>query len=613
VIGRRLSRLSEAANMALGHAAVLGREFEFDVLAAMADVDDDTLLSAVEDALAAGLIAEVPGAAVSTYAFTQTLAREALLTEISRARLERMHLRAARAIEAVYPGRTDARAGVLAHHYRHASRPGVPEKAIEYSVKAGEAAARALAWEEVAGHWQAALHLMEEEGDDPERRARLLERLAELMYVAGFDLALGIAYSEKALVLYEELGQEGAAARMHSRLGHYLTTFPEVMDIPRALRHFRAAEASMAPGPASPALGYVYVGLGAAGWWGMHSEDGLAAHRRAAEIGQALGEEALRASGAGGEGWHRAARGAFAAGEEQVEQTWEIGDQLNHRFLAFYGAWGRGVLALLALDPADAAAWFERELARPRLAQAPMQRRLLEGELATARLLAGRLDEARRLPEPNGLSVFLPAVAFFEGDWEGAVATLGSASERAERAGNRWHQWALGRAAAQACRVQGHHQRAEELLGEALAIALESGYGMVEAWLRTDLAVTCVELDRSAEAHRHLARGRELLAAGENWRGLAGRLALAEAVNDAAEGRREAADGAFHRAVETFSGHHLPWDRAEALLLWGRALAAAGSREPAERRFEAADAAYRDCGAARRWLARAEAFRAPRG
>jgi len=40
------------------------------------------------------------------------------------------------------------------------------------------------------------------------------------------------------------LKQQEAAARMHSRLGHYLATFPQTMDIPRALRHFVAAEAA---------------------------------------------------------------------------------------------------------------------------------------------------------------------------------------------------------------------------------------------------------------------------------------------------------------------------------------------------------------------------------
>src|SRR5205807_10256590 len=109
--------------------------FDFSGPEAMGGLADDTQPPAVEQALAASLIAGAPGAVGSTYFFIRILVREALLTELSRARRERMHLRAARAIEAVYPGRTDAKAGALALHYRLASRPGVPEKAIEYSVK----------------------------------------------------------------------------------------------------------------------------------------------------------------------------------------------------------------------------------------------------------------------------------------------------------------------------------------------------------------------------------------------------------------------------------------------------------------------------------------------
>jgi class 3 adenylate cyclase/tetratricopeptide (TPR) repeat protein len=604
VIGRRLSRLSGAANAALSHAAVLGREFEFDVLSAMAGLDDDTLLTALDEALGAHLVAEVAGTAVPTYGFTHALVREALVQELSRARVGRMHLRAARAIETIHAGHTDARAGTLALHYRQALWPGEPDKAIEYSIKAGQAAARALAWEEVASHWQAALELMNEQEHDPRQRALLLESLAMLMYVAGFDLAQGIAYSEKALALYEELEEVERAGRMHSRLGHYLTTFPEMMDVPRALRHFQAAQAIMERGEESQALGYVFVGLGAAGWWGMRSGEGLAAASRAREIGESQGHEALQASGAGGQGWHLAARGSLAEGREQVERAWATGDRLNHRFLGFYAAWGRGVLSLLTLDPEEAVTWFERELGRPRLAQAPMQRRLLGGELASARLLSGQLAEARGLPVANGLTVFVPPLSFFAGEWETAEEELRSARKQADEAGNRWHQWSHDRALAQVCRLRGDPDQAEWLLQQALTLALEAPYGVVEAWLRTDLALVRLEQGNPDDARGHLERGRDLLDPPEDWRGLSGRLALGEATLAAAEGRLEESEARFREAVDVFRRYHLPWEEAEAHLLAGSALRRAGQLEEAAERFAAAAETYRRVDAARPWLER---------
>jgi hypothetical protein len=51
VLSRRLSRLSEPCRSVLAAAAVLGREFPFDVLLAMVDADEEQLILALEEAL----------------------------------------------------------------------------------------------------------------------------------------------------------------------------------------------------------------------------------------------------------------------------------------------------------------------------------------------------------------------------------------------------------------------------------------------------------------------------------------------------------------------------------------------------------------------------------
>ena len=78
VLGRRFARLSETMNRVLAQAAVLGREFEFGVLGRMADLDDDGLLTAIEEALAAHLLVEVRGRSAPAYAFTHALVRQTL-------------------------------------------------------------------------------------------------------------------------------------------------------------------------------------------------------------------------------------------------------------------------------------------------------------------------------------------------------------------------------------------------------------------------------------------------------------------------------------------------------------------------------------------------------
>jgi hypothetical protein len=91
----------------------------------------------------------------------------------------------------------------------------------------------------------------------------------------------------------------------------------------------------------------------------------------------------------------------------------------------------------------------------------------------------------------------------------------------------------------------------------------------------------------------------------EDWRGLAGRHALAEAVILAAEGSLSAAAGRFQHALDIFRGHGLPWEEAEASLLWGRALRRAGDWRRADELVDAALGIYRRCGAGSPWSDRA--------
>jgi eukaryotic-like serine/threonine-protein kinase len=97
-IGRRVARLSETCNRIFGLAAVVGREFDFSVLQALADVPEDRLLDAIDEGLEAHLIHEVP-AAPGRYTFTHALIRETLYGELTGARRIRLHRRVAEVLE----------------------------------------------------------------------------------------------------------------------------------------------------------------------------------------------------------------------------------------------------------------------------------------------------------------------------------------------------------------------------------------------------------------------------------------------------------------------------------------------------------------------------------
>jgi tetratricopeptide (TPR) repeat protein len=113
-----------------------------------------------------------------------------------------------------------------------------------------------------------------------------------------------------------------------------------------------------------------------------------------------------------------------------------------------------------------------------------------------------------------------------------------------------------------------------------------------------------VDSARAIEAQPHLARLREIINAGENWCGLAGHVARAEASVAVAEGRFQEAEVHFEAALEISRRFQVPWDEAEAFNRWGRALDAAGEHQRALEMFDAAIEIYERHHAGRCWIDR---------
>src|SRR5262249_2050776 len=131
-----------------------------------------------------------------------------------------------------------------------------------------------------------------------------------------------------------------------------------------------------------------------------------------------------------------------------------------------------------------------------------------------------------------------------------------------------------------------------------------------EALVLTDLALLHASQGRISEAGRAVAQSRASMRAGEDWRGLAGRLPLADAVLVAAKVQADPAQGPFNRAMPVFRKDSLPRDEAHALESWGTALISAGGPKLGDRRLDAAAALYRRHGAGRQWLQRVARLRA---
>ena len=125
VVQRRVARLGADAVQLLAAAAVIGRDFDIDVLARAADVDEDDLLDVLERATAAAIVIEDPTSA-TRYRFVHTLViAHTLVTGLSAARRRRTHERVAVALEAAGGSPEE-----LARHWLLAVKPADADKAV---------------------------------------------------------------------------------------------------------------------------------------------------------------------------------------------------------------------------------------------------------------------------------------------------------------------------------------------------------------------------------------------------------------------------------------------------------------------------------------------------
>ncbi len=168
VVGVRVGRLGDVATKALAVAAVIGREFDLDLTAAVSGVEEGALIELLEEAHAATLVREVPEAP-GRYTFSHALVQHTIYQDLGGARRARLHLQVADALELRMGSSPGDRAGELARHYLLASRPAETDKALAYARLAGEAALDALAPDEALRWFVQALELGGEATEPAER------------------------------------------------------------------------------------------------------------------------------------------------------------------------------------------------------------------------------------------------------------------------------------------------------------------------------------------------------------------------------------------------------------------------------------------------------------
>ncbi|HEX3605442.1 MAG TPA: BREX system ATP-binding domain-containing protein, partial [Candidatus Dormibacteraeota bacterium] len=178
VTSRRLRRLATPTRRMLGAAAVLGRRFGYEPLAAVCDLDEDALLDAVDDAEHAGVI-RADESSPSAFRFSHELLRQTLLSSLSSDRRRLLHARAAAALEQLCAGDLDGHAGEIARHLVRAGPGADPKRIARHLTTAGDRAREVTGDEEAVRHYRDALAILPD--GELRQRAPLLVRLGEAL------------------------------------------------------------------------------------------------------------------------------------------------------------------------------------------------------------------------------------------------------------------------------------------------------------------------------------------------------------------------------------------------------------------------------------------------
>jgi hypothetical protein len=162
----RLDRLGPAAKDVAQTGAAIGREFSYELLAAVDQRTETELQTALAQLAEAGLVFCRGLPPRAAYLFKHALVQDAAYSTLLRDRRQLLHARVASVLEKSLPDAVETQPELLAHHFTEA---GLVEPAIRYWRMAGARARKRSADVEAARHLSRALALV---GSLPETRER---------------------------------------------------------------------------------------------------------------------------------------------------------------------------------------------------------------------------------------------------------------------------------------------------------------------------------------------------------------------------------------------------------------------------------------------------------
>jgi class 3 adenylate cyclase/predicted ATPase len=186
----RLDRLTPVKEVAQV-AACIGREFRYDLLAAVVGLREEELYNVLGRLAAAKLIFCCGDPSEANYTFKHALVRDAAYESLLRSRRRQLHARIAEVIERHFPEKAELEPELLAHHCAEA---GLAEKAADYRLEAGRRALARSAMAEAIAHLSCGLAELERLPRDAGRQRR--EAVLQVSLASALAVAKGWTATE---------------------------------------------------------------------------------------------------------------------------------------------------------------------------------------------------------------------------------------------------------------------------------------------------------------------------------------------------------------------------------------------------------------------------------
>ena len=392
----RLDRLATAKVVAqLG--ATIGRTFAYDVVQAVAPLDDTTLQRALMQLVEVEIVTQRGLPPQATYTFKHALIQDAAYQSLLRSTRQQYHQRIAQVLTERFPETAETQPEVLAQHYTAA---GLYAHALPYWQRAGQRALERSAHREAVGYFEQAFSALSHLPEDRETREQAIDiRLAlrTALFPSG-DLGRILAYLREAETLAEALDDPrrlGQVCRLLAAHFYYGGAYDQaIAACQRALALATANGEVVLQALANYYLGLAYQAQGdyrRAIDCFRQTVASLDGGRHRERFGQiflpAVTSRAFLA-------WCHAELGTFAEGRAFGEEGLRIAEAVDHPASLMYASWGIGLLALRQGDLSSALTRLERAMGLCQDADLPIYFRLTASALGVAYTLGGRVVDA---------------------------------------------------------------------------------------------------------------------------------------------------------------------------------------------------------------------------